>query len=108
MKSFFSTLGWLFSKAWWLLDGTRRALMNLLVLLLIIVFVVAIMTRGPKPLADKTTLVLKLDGNLVEQFSGSPREQLAAQARTRCSRALTRLRDVLGDGGTQLADLLAR
>lgn len=44
MKSFLSTLGWLFSKAWWLLDGTRRALMNLLVLLLIILFVVALMT----------------------------------------------------------------
>ena len=96
MKSFFSTLGWLFSKAWWLLDGTRRALMNLLVLLLIIVFVVAIMTRGPKPLADKTTLVLKLDGNLVEQFSGSPREQLAAQAQGRSMPHQTRLRDVLG------------
>ncbi len=95
MKSFFSTLGWLFSKAWWLLDGTRRALMNLLVLLLIIIFVIAAMTRGPKPLSDKTTLVLKLDGNLVEQFSGSPREQLTAQAQGRSVPHQTRLRDVL-------------
>ena len=95
MKSFFSTLGWLFSKAWWLLDGTRRALMNLLVLILIILFVVAVMTRGPKPLSDKTSLVLKLDGNLVEQFSGSPREQLAAQARGQSVPHQTRLRDVL-------------
>lgn len=95
MKSFFSTLGWLFSKAWWLLDGTRRALMNLLVLLLIIIFVIAVMSRGPKPLADKTTLVLKLDGNLVEQFSGSPREQLTAQARGQSVPHQTRLRDVL-------------
>jgi protease IV len=95
MKSFLSTLGWLFSKAWWLLDGTRRALMNLLVLLLIILFVVALMTRGPKPLGDKTTLVLKLDGNLVEQFSGSPREQLTAQAQGRSVPHQTRLRDVL-------------
>lgn len=95
MKSFFSTLGWLFSKAWWLLDGTRRALMNLVVLLLLIILVTAIMTRGPKPLADKTTLVLKLEGNLVEQFSGSPREQLAAQARGESMPHQTRLRDVL-------------
>ncbi len=95
MKSFFSSLGWLFSKAWWLLDGTRRALMNLLVLLLIIIFVVAVMNRGPKPLADKTTLVLKLEGNLVEQFSGSPREQLTAQARGQSVPHQTRLRDVL-------------
>ncbi len=95
MKSLFSAIGWLFSKAWWLLDGTRRALMNLFVLLLIVIFVTAILTRGPKALADKTTLVLKLDGNLVEQFSGSPREQLMAQAQGRSSPRQTRLRDVL-------------
>jgi protease-4 len=95
MKSLFSAIGWLFSKAWWLLDGTRRALMNLLVLLLIVVVATALLTRGPKPLADKTTLVLKLDGNLVEQFSGSPREQLMAQAQGRGVPKQTRLRDVL-------------
>ena len=95
MKSFFSTLGWLFSKAWWLLDGTRRALMNLFVLLLLIIFFAAVLSRGPKPLADKTTLVLKLDGNLVEQFSGSPREQLMAQAQGRGVPHQVRLRDVL-------------
>lgn len=96
MKSLFSAIGWLFAKAWWLLDGTRRALMNLTVLLLIIVIVSALLSRGPKPLADKTTLVLKLDGNLVEQFSGSPREQLMAQAQGRGLPKQTRLRDVIG------------
>ncbi|MGQ3052192.1 MAG: signal peptide peptidase SppA [Roseateles sp.] len=95
MKSVFSAIGWFFSKAWWLLDGTRRALMNLFVLLLIVVIVTALLTRGPKPLADKTTLVLKLDGNLVEQFSGSPREQVMAQAQGRSTPRQTRLRDVL-------------
>lgn len=95
MKSLFSAVGWLFSKAWWLLDGTRRALMNLFVLLLIVIVVTAMLTRGPKPLAEKTTLVLKLDGSLVEQFSGSPREQLMAQAQGRGTPKQTRLRDVL-------------
>jgi len=95
MKSFFSAIGWFFSKAWWLLDGTRRALMNLVVLLLIVIVVTALLTRGPKPLADRTTLVLKLDGNLVEQFSGSPRDQLMAQARGEGVPRQTRLRDVL-------------
>ena len=95
MKSLFSAIGWLFSKAWWLLDGTRRALMNLVVLVLLIILVTALFTRGPKPLADKTTLVLKLDGSLVEQFSGSPREQLMAQAQGRGTPKQTRLRDVL-------------
>lgn len=95
MKSLFSGIGWLFSKAWWLLDGTRRALMNLVVLLLLVILVTALLTRGPKPLAEKTTLVLKLDGNLVEQFSGSPREQIMAQAQGRGVPKQTRLRDVL-------------
>ncbi|MDR7335260.1 signal peptide peptidase SppA [Roseateles asaccharophilus] len=95
MKSVLSKIGWLFSKAWWLLDGTRRALMNLFVLLLIVIFVTAWLTRGPAPLAPKTTLVLNLNGNLVEQFSGSPREQLMAQAQGRSTARQTRLRDVL-------------
>jgi len=95
MKSLFSGIGWLFSKAWWLLDGTRRALMNLLVLLLIAIVVIALLTRGPKPLAEKTTLVVKLDGSLVEQFSGSAREQLLAEAQGRGIARQTRLRDVL-------------
>src|SRR5262249_34946073 len=95
MKTLFAKLGWLFSKAWWLLDGTRRALMNLFVLLLLIVFATALLSRGAKPLADKTTLVLKLDGSLVEQFSGGPREQLVAQAQGRGVPKQTRLRDVL-------------
>jgi protease IV len=95
MKSLFSKLGWLFSKAWWLLDGTRRALMNLFVLLLIVIVVTAWLTRGNQPLAEKTTLVLRLDGNLVEQFSGSPREQLMAQAQGRTTARQTRLRDVV-------------
>lgn len=95
MKSLFSAIGWIFSKAWWLLNGTRRALMNLLVLLLIVILVTALLTRGPKPLAEQTTLVVKLDGNLVEQFSGSPREQLMAQAQGRSVARQTRLRDVL-------------
>lgn len=95
MKSLFSRLGWLFSKAWWLLDGTRRALMNLLVLLLLVALVSALLFRGPKPLADKTTLVLKLEGNLVEQFSGSAREQLVAQAQGQGVAKQTRLRDVV-------------
>ncbi|MFG6485359.1 signal peptide peptidase SppA [Roseateles sp. BYS78W] len=95
MKSLFSSIGWLFSKAWWLLDGTRRALTNLFVLLLIVIVVTAILARGPKPLQEKTTLVVKLDGALVEQYSGSPREQLLAQAQGRSVPHQTRLRDVL-------------
>ncbi|MFG6467969.1 signal peptide peptidase SppA [Roseateles sp. BYS87W] len=95
MKSVFSAIGWFFSKSWRVLDGTRRAVLNLIFLTVVVLVGVAIATRGPKPLADKTTLVLKLEGNLVEQFSGSARDQLMAQAQGRGTPKQTRLRDVL-------------
>ena len=94
IKSFFKPLGWVLGKGWWLLDGTRRVLLNLLLLALLIAIVVGLATRGPKALQDKTTLVLDLKGALVEQFSGSAREQLMAQVQGQAQKQ-TRLRDVL-------------
>lgn len=94
IKSVFKPIGWVFAKFWWLLDGTRRAILNLLLLAILIALVVGFVTRGPKPLQDKTTLVLNLSGNLVEQFSGSAREQAMAQLRGTAQKQ-TRLRDVL-------------
>ncbi|XHS79117.1 signal peptide peptidase SppA [Burkholderiaceae bacterium UC74_6] len=93
--SVFKSIGWLFSKLWWLLDGTRRAILNLLLLLLIIWIVWGIATRGPKPLQDKTVLTLNLDGMLVEQFSGSARSQALARLRGNDVPRQTRLRDVV-------------
>lgn len=94
LKTMFRPVGWLFAKAWWLLDATRRAILNLVLLVLIVVFVVGIATRGTKPLQEKTTLVLKLEGHLVEQYSGSAREQAIAQLKGEAQKQ-TRLRDVL-------------
>ena len=94
IKSFFKPLGWVLGKGWWLLDGTRRVLLNLLLLALLIAIIVGLATRGPKALQDKTTLVLDLKGALVEQFSGSAREQLMAQVQGQAQKQ-TRLRDVL-------------
>ena len=94
IKSFFKPIGWVLGKGWWLLDGTRKILLNLLLLALLIAIIVGLATRGPKALQDKTTLVLDLKGALVEQFSGSAREQLMAQAQGQAQKQ-TRLRDVL-------------
>ncbi|MDN3918836.1 signal peptide peptidase SppA [Roseateles violae] len=90
-------LGRFIAKAWWLLDATRRAILNLLLLALIVALLIALLTRGPKPLQDKTTLVLSLDGLLVEQYSGSLREQAMAQLRGGVGGPprQTRLRDAL-------------
>ncbi|MCV2370298.1 signal peptide peptidase SppA [Roseateles oligotrophus] len=94
VKSVFSGLWWVIAKFWALLDASRRALLNLLLLALLVALVSGLMSRGPAPLKDKTTLVLDLHGALVEQFSGSPRDQVMAQLRGNAQRQ-TRLRDVL-------------
>lgn len=94
VKRVFSGLWWALGKFWWLLDGSRRALLNLLLLALLVIVVVGFLNRGPVPLKDKTTLVLDLQGGLVEQFSGSAREQAMSQLRGDAQRQ-TRLRDVL-------------
>ena len=88
-------IGRVLGKAWWFLDASRRALLNLLLLAVLIAVIVGFATRGPKALEDKTALVLNLDGRLVEQRSGSLREQAMAQARGESPQAQTQLRDVL-------------
>lgn len=95
MMSILRPVGRVLAKLWWLLDASRRALLNLLLLALLVALVVGFVTRGPKPLQDKTTLVLDLRGRLVEQGSGSLRDQAMAQARGEKLQAQTRLRDVL-------------
>lgn len=94
VKKVFSGLWWAVGKFWWVLDASRRALLNLLLLLILVLIVVSLVSRGPAPLADKTTLVLNLQGPLVEQFSGSARDQAMAQLQGNHQRQ-TRLRDVL-------------
>ncbi len=94
VKSVFFGLWWVIRKFWAALDASRRFLLNLLMLALLVALVSGLISRGPAPLKDKTTLVLDLRGGLVEQFSGSPREQVMAQLKGSAQRQ-TRLRDVL-------------
>ena len=83
-----------FSFLWHAVDNTRRALMNLIFLIFLIFIVLAMAGGGAKPLAEKTALVLDLNGQLVEQHSVSVRDAL--------------LSNVRGDGKktVQLRDLL--
>lgn len=94
LKKVLSPIGKVFGGLWWLLNGTRRLVLNLLFLLILIGLLWALFSRGGPPLLDKTTLVLDLKGELVEQYSGSPRDQAMAQLEGD-SRPQTRLRDVL-------------
>jgi len=93
-----SRIGRALRKTWWLLDATRRTLLNLLMLLVLGVLLWALWqaVSGPPPLKDKTALVINLSGRLVEQFSGtSLRDGALQRVRGTGEEAQTRLRDVL-------------
>ena len=85
----------IFGTLWWLLDGTRRLVFNLLFLALLVLVVIAWTAGSRKPvLQENTALVLNLRGDLVEQASGSGSEMLVAEALGQ-QRRETRVRDVL-------------
>jgi protease-4 len=89
---FRSLLGAL-GKLWWLLDQTRRALVNLLLLALIAAALWFTFARGPAALADKTVLVLNPQGVLTDQAVASGlRDSVLGQLREEPG-AQTRLRD---------------
>jgi protease IV len=79
---------------WWFLNGSRRLAFNLVWLGLLAAAVWVLWNRGTPSLAPKTALVLKLQGPLVDQTSGSARGSALAQLQGRGS-VQTRLRDVL-------------
>ncbi|MBO9686677.1 MAG: signal peptide peptidase SppA [Mitsuaria chitosanitabida] len=93
VKRALAPIGRFFGKLWWFVDGTRRVVLNLLFLLIVIALVWAAI-HGGKPLKEKTTLVLDIQGEVVEQFAGSARDQAVAQLKGE-NRAQTRLRDIL-------------
>jgi protease-4 len=83
-----------FGLFWRALDTTRRLVLNLLFLLLLMIVLWAIFGGGIKPLAGKTALVLDIKGDLVEQHSGSLRETLMSGVGGETRRTVA-LRDVL-------------
>jgi protease-4 len=94
-SSFVSTLGRGLRGAWRLLDATRRALLNLLLLLLLAGLAWAVFKPGPKALQPKTALVLNFNGLVVEQrTSASPRDQVLGLSMDG-ARSQTALREVL-------------
>ena len=81
-------------RLWWLLDASRRALLNLLLLVLLVALVWVLLRAGPPTLQPKTALVLDIAGRVVEQRTGSSRDGVLRQLSGRESDE-TRLRDVL-------------
>lgn len=87
--------GRFFGRLWWLLDGSRRVVLNLIFLLLLAWFLVALLRSGAAPLSERTALVVGLRGALVEQRSAKPRDAALAQLGAGRSPVNTQLRDVL-------------
>ena len=83
-------LSWL----WRALDVSRRILLNLFVLALLITIAIALLGGGSKKLDEKTILILDLKGALVEQHSGSTRDVLLAEAQGTAKKTI-QLRDIL-------------
>ena len=79
---------------WRALEFSRRLVFNLLFALLLIGALVLWAKSGPPTLQDKTTLVLDLQGPVVEQFSGSARDKVIGQLQGDDASQI-RLRDLL-------------
>ena len=94
MTTLSSTLGRALRGLWWLLDATRRALLNLLLLAVVGLLLWAALRGGPPALQPKTALVLDLSGRIAEQRAGSTRDTAIKQLQGQ-GESQTRLRDVL-------------
>jgi protease-4 len=93
-RSIVSRIGSGFAYAWRALDFGRRAVLNVLFLIVLIILAVAIFSGGPKPLGARTMLVLDLKGELVEQGSAGVREAVKANLLGGEVRRTVQLRDV--------------
>jgi len=81
--------------AWNAVNFTRRLVFNLVFLVVLAIFLVAVFSSpGVKPLGNESALVIHLGGNLVEQYTASPVDRAFNQA-TGQGPVETQLRDLL-------------
>lgn len=81
--------------AWRALDFGRRAILNMLFLIVLLVLAWAIFFGGAKPLQPKTMLVLDLKGDLLEQSASGVRDAVMANLKGGEARRTVVLRDLL-------------
>jgi protease-4 len=95
MTSERSALTRFFLGIWHLIDGARKLVLNFIFLLILYFVVLAVMDTGDTVIIKQdTALVLRPYGNIVEQYSGTPLDQILQQA-TEQERSETRLRDMV-------------
>lgn len=83
------------SRTWRFIDASRRVVLNLIFLAIVIAVLVAMFGGGVKPLGNKTMLVLNLNGQLVEQTPGGAKLAALANLGDQDGRRFVQLRDVL-------------
>ena len=83
-----------FRGAWRFVDASRRVVLNLIFLIVLVVVIVALVRSGPPMLADKTALVLNIDGSIGEQKTGNLRSSVLEQVRGDGTQKI-QLRDVI-------------
>ena len=83
-----------FRGLWRVVDVSRRVVLNLLFLLIVALVIVALARTGPAPILDKTALVLRIDGTIGEQKTGTLRSTALDQVRGEAIQKV-QLRDVL-------------
>jgi protease-4 len=93
--SFVSTLGSALRWLWWLLDASRRTLLNLLFLALLGLLLWALLRPGLPALQPKTALVLNLAGPVKEQRMGATRDSALQRVTGDGDSTQLLLRDVL-------------
>lgn len=94
MNSIFRAIRQFFAFLWRFLEAGRRVFLNLLFALLVIFVVVAVVQNRPPHLSAKTTLVLELDGPIVEATSHSLGLSILEQGRDGLPQPIV-LRDIL-------------
>src|SRR5450830_257173 len=94
-RSVASTLRGGLGRVWRFIDASRRAVLNLIFLVILIALLYAIFGGGVKPLGNKTMLVLNLNGQLVEQTPGGAKLAQLANIGDDEGRRFVQLRDVL-------------
>jgi len=83
-----------FRGVWRVVDVSRRVVLNVLFLLILAIVVVALVRTGPAPIAEKTALVLRVDGTIGEQKTGNLRSTALDQVRGEAVQKV-QLRDIL-------------
>ncbi len=83
-----------FRALWRVLDTSRRVVLNLIFLAIVVFIVFGLVRSGTPALADKTALVLRLDGTIGEQKSGNLRSTALDQVRGEAVQKI-QLRDIV-------------